>query len=106
MLTARPEPVRDPQQAIEAWVQLVHRLAALGVGVQLTNRPMHPVGTWDSVTRMLLIRSDIELGDQVWALQQAWNYLAIGPDASPTARRVPLLSLVPTQREASDAAIA
>lgn len=98
---SKPEPVRDPLQTLDGWSSVIRRLVdTYGVNVVFCELPPHQLGDWDSVSNRLLIRTDAYLCDQVWLLQQMWNYLAVGPHASAGARRQPVLSLVSDQREA------
>lgn len=90
------EPTRDLPQCLDAWVDITSRLArSYGVRVQYhTTMPDEDLGEWDPVTATFAIRADADLPQQVWILQELWRYLAIGPHASPTAIREPLLRLV------------
>jgi hypothetical protein len=104
MLKAPPT-VRCPQQVLDAWVDLAKRLCDdHGVVLRLSPIPGGTVnlGDLNEATGTLLIREDAALSQQVWLMQQVWNFLTFGPHASPTARRKPLLSLVPSPREAPD----
>ena len=89
------EPTRDLPQCLDAWVDITSRLArSYGVRVHYHAMPVEDLGEWDPVTTTLDIRSDADLPQQVWILQELWRYLAIGPHASPAAVREPLLRLV------------
>lgn len=106
MQPAPSVPASDPLQrahhALIGWQHVAQRLAALGVRLQYAPMLPHELSDFDPTTGTLYIRETAALEDQIWAMQQAWNYIAIGPHASPTARRQPLLRVVPAPREAPD----
>lgn len=81
------------------WVELVQDLRALGVAVRYgSDVPDETVGEIDE-DGTLWVRTGAPFEDQIWLMQQCWNYLAIGPHASPSAQVVPRLRLVlPEQR--------
>ena len=103
MLKALPEPVRDPSQTLDAWAALARRLADYGVRIRFGVTPPGMHSDWDSVTKLLILREGIDLVDQVWLLQQYFNFIAMGPRSAPLAVRKPILTLVPAPRGPMDA---
>jgi hypothetical protein len=94
--------VRDPRECLIGFVDLVRRLADIGITTRTSPLPPHEVADWHSDTHTLHLRVDATLDQQIWVLQQFWNYTAIGAHAAPAARRVAHLRLVPPQRDAVD----
>lgn len=102
MHTARVA-MRRPQQAIREWAGLTARLEEVGVCIEVATLPRDIVGELDEEAGVLRIRTDAPLDDQLWLLQQAWNWLAIGPHAAPSGQVVPRLRLViPPQRDSDE----
>jgi hypothetical protein len=102
MIVALAESVRDPYECSIGFGELARRLARVGIGTRRAPLPAHEVADWDPDTHTLYLRVDATLDQQVWALQQFWNYNTIGTHAAPGARRVPHLHLVPAQRDPAD----
>lgn len=98
MTTALTPSVRHPRQALDGLNGALARLAQLNVDVRYTRDPCAAISRFNSGTGILTIRADTCFEDLVWALSQAWFHITIGPWAS-TARKVPALRIVPTQRE-------
>lgn len=107
MPTAVNQSVQHPKQALDGLAGALARLAQLDVEVRYTRSPTAAISRYDGRTRVLTVRSDTCLEDQVWVLSQAWFHVAIGPWASQarkvvTLHVVPNLPSVPTQREDLD----
>jgi hypothetical protein len=78
------------------------RLHTLGIAVRYTDMPVEGVGDLDEDAGVLWVRAGADPDDQVWVMTEAWNFIAIGAHASPTAKIQPKLQLVPAPRAASD----
>lgn len=53
------------------------------------------IGRFHGPTRTVTVNCDAPFEDQLWQLVQVWQYLAIGPSATPDAHISPALHLVP-----------
>jgi hypothetical protein len=99
MQTATIQAARLPQHLLLGWVHLAQRINAIGIDVTTCTSPDCDLAYLDEETGVLCIRADADPEDQFWVMQQAWNWLAIGPHASPYAKVQPALRLVlPQQR--------
>lgn len=99
MHTAPVQVTQLPQNLLIGWVQVAQRLTELGINITHVPMPSTSLGELNEATSVLEVRDDADPEDQVWLLQQVWNWLAIGPHGSPFARVQPLLRLVlPEQR--------
>ncbi|HLU75598.1 MAG TPA: hypothetical protein VKZ82_25715 [Nonomuraea sp.] len=90
---------RHPQLALLGWAAIAYRLEATGVSIEMAGLPEDTLGELDEEAGVLRIRQGAPLDDQMWLMQQAWNWIAIGPHATPFARVVPRLRLVEPPRE-------
>jgi hypothetical protein len=106
MHTTAPSPTTAqlPHHLLARIAGLTHGLSVLGISVQYTTDiPAEDVGELDEEARTLWIRADAPLEDRLWQLRQCWDFLAIGPHASPSAQLLPRLRLViPPPRPADD----
>lgn len=101
--------IRRPQLALIGWAHVASRLEHIGIRIVVERLPEETLGELDEQTGVLRIRHDAPLDDQMWLMQQAWNWIVFGPHASPHGRLVPHLRLViPPQRsdETVDEALA
>jgi hypothetical protein len=80
-----PDAPRDLAQCIDGFRDLFTRLTCeLAIDVRFVPLPGKS-GALDGSTRTLLVNIDKPLEDQLWTMNQAWNILTIGPEASPDA---------------------
>ena len=101
-MTSALAPVRDPHQALAGWVSLIQLAGDYGITIAYVRATDDTLGEWDSTTCTIYIRDDASLLQQLWLLRELWWYVVVGPEASPSAERLPLLQLVPPQRSAPE----
>lgn len=84
-----------PAHLLAGLTGLTQALADLGIAVHYTSDiDVDDAGELDEETRVVWVNPEASHAEQVWLLQQVWNWRVIGPGACPAARVVPRLQLV------------